>query len=199
MSHIDVVMWCTEARFEVEIVDRQPMCFFSHNAFGDIRVGKLAGMIAEECINFWFGVECQVDLMSIQGRCFQGETFPIWGPDEYTAFYEVGLRFGEVASLAEPLIIDWKEMETATLDFDNVYFSHNLGVDESCSRAISQGKCILLRPKPFPWACMFTTQFTVDWRGMTAMSVLMIIPAIVFVILTQRKLTEGLTFGALKG
>ena len=45
----------------------------------------------------------------------------------------------------------------------------------------------------------FTTQFTVDWRGMTAMSVLMILPAIVFVILTQRKLTEGLTFGALKG
>ncbi|HEY52483.1 MAG TPA: carbohydrate ABC transporter permease [Caldilineae bacterium] len=45
----------------------------------------------------------------------------------------------------------------------------------------------------------FTSQFTVDWRGMTAMSVLMIIPAIVFVILTQRRLTEGLTFGALKG
>ena len=45
----------------------------------------------------------------------------------------------------------------------------------------------------------FTTQFTVDWRGMTAMSVLMIVPAIVFVIFTQRKLTEGLTFGALKG
>ena len=45
----------------------------------------------------------------------------------------------------------------------------------------------------------FTTQFTVDWRGMTAMSVLMILPAIVFVIFTQRRLTEGLTFGALKG
>jgi len=45
----------------------------------------------------------------------------------------------------------------------------------------------------------FTSQFTVDWRGMTAMSVLMIIPAIVFVVLTQRRLTEGLTFGALKG
>lgn len=45
----------------------------------------------------------------------------------------------------------------------------------------------------------FTSQFTVDWRGMTAMSVLMIIPAIIFVILTQRRLTEGLTFGALKG
>ena len=45
----------------------------------------------------------------------------------------------------------------------------------------------------------FTSQFTVDWRGMTAMSVLMIIPAIIFVILTQRRLTEGLTFGAVKG
>ena len=54
--------------------------------------------------------------------------------------------------------------------------------------------------KTFPVALYdFTTQFTVDWRGMTAMSVLMIIAAVVFVILTQRRLTEGLTFGALKG
>jgi multiple sugar transport system permease protein len=45
----------------------------------------------------------------------------------------------------------------------------------------------------------FTTQFTVDWRGMAAMSVLMMIPAIVFVLLMQRSLTKGLTFGAVKG
>ena len=56
------------------------------------------------------------------------------------------------------------------------------------------------KSKTFPVGLYdFTTQFTVDWRGMTAMSVLMIIPAIVFVILIQRRLTEGLTFGALKG
>lgn len=54
--------------------------------------------------------------------------------------------------------------------------------------------------KTFPVGLFdFTSQFTVDWRGMTAMSVLMIIPAVVFVILTQRRLTEGLTFGAVKG
>lgn len=54
--------------------------------------------------------------------------------------------------------------------------------------------------KTFPVGLFdFTSQFTVDWRGMTAMSVLMIIPAIIFVILTQRRLTEGLTFGAVKG
>ncbi len=45
----------------------------------------------------------------------------------------------------------------------------------------------------------FTEQFTVDWRGMCAMSVLMMIPAIVFVVLTQRNLVRGLTFGAVKG
>jgi multiple sugar transport system permease protein len=56
------------------------------------------------------------------------------------------------------------------------------------------------KSKTFPVGLYdFTTQFTVDWRGMTAMSVLMIIPAIIFVILVQRRLTEGLTFGALKG
>jgi multiple sugar transport system permease protein len=45
----------------------------------------------------------------------------------------------------------------------------------------------------------FTTQFTVDWRGMAAMSVLMMIPAVLFVLAMQRSLTKGLTFGAVKG
>lgn len=54
--------------------------------------------------------------------------------------------------------------------------------------------------KTFPVGLFdFTTQFTVDWRGMAAMSVLMMIPAIVFVLLTQRSLARGLTFGAVKG
>ncbi len=54
--------------------------------------------------------------------------------------------------------------------------------------------------KTFPVGLFdFTSQFTVDWRGMAAMSVLMMLPAIAFVILTQRRLTEGLTFGAIKG
>ncbi len=45
----------------------------------------------------------------------------------------------------------------------------------------------------------FTGQFLVDWRGMAAMSVLMMIPAIFFVLAMQRSLTKGLTFGAVKG
>ncbi len=45
----------------------------------------------------------------------------------------------------------------------------------------------------------FTHQLTVDWRGMAAMSVLMMIPAVLFVLLMSRSLTKGLTFGAVKG
>lgn len=54
--------------------------------------------------------------------------------------------------------------------------------------------------KTFPVGLFdFTGQFTVDWRGMAAMSVLMMIPAILFVLVTARSLTRGLTFGAVKG
>jgi multiple sugar transport system permease protein len=44
----------------------------------------------------------------------------------------------------------------------------------------------------------FTGQFTIDWRGMAALSVLMMIPAIIFVLLVQRSLVRGLTLGAVK-
>ncbi len=45
----------------------------------------------------------------------------------------------------------------------------------------------------------FTGQFVSDWRGMCAMSVMMLIPAIIFVALVQRQLMTGLTSGAMKG
>ncbi len=49
-----------------------------------------------------------------------------------------------------------------------------------------------------PGLFSFTEQFTVDWRGMCAMSVLMMVPAIAFVVVVQRHLVSGLTFGAVK-
>lgn len=53
--------------------------------------------------------------------------------------------------------------------------------------------------KPFSVGLFdFTTQFTVDWRGMAAMGVVMLVPAIVFVSLVQRMLIKGLTAGASK-
>jgi multiple sugar transport system permease protein len=45
----------------------------------------------------------------------------------------------------------------------------------------------------------FTGSFVTDWRGMTAMSVMMLIPSIIFVALVQRQLVQGLASGAMKG
>ncbi len=54
--------------------------------------------------------------------------------------------------------------------------------------------------KTFPVGLFdFTQQFTSDWRGMAAMSVVMMIPAILFVLAVQRHLLRGLTLGATKG
>ncbi len=54
--------------------------------------------------------------------------------------------------------------------------------------------------KTFPVGLFdFTAEFVSDWRGMCAMSVMMLIPAVIFVITVQKQLVKGLTLGAVKG
>ena len=45
----------------------------------------------------------------------------------------------------------------------------------------------------------FTSQFTLNWGGMCALAVLMIIPAMILTFLVQKHLIAGLTFGGVKG
>jgi multiple sugar transport system permease protein len=45
----------------------------------------------------------------------------------------------------------------------------------------------------------FTAQFSVDWAGMCAMAVIIIIPAIVLTFIVQKHLIAGLTLGGVKG
>ena len=45
----------------------------------------------------------------------------------------------------------------------------------------------------------FTAQFTVDWTGMSAMAVLIIIPALILTFIVQKHLIAGLMFGGVKG
>lgn len=45
----------------------------------------------------------------------------------------------------------------------------------------------------------FTAQFTIDWAGMSAMAVIIIVPALVLTFLVQKHLIAGLTFGGVKG
>jgi multiple sugar transport system permease protein len=45
----------------------------------------------------------------------------------------------------------------------------------------------------------FTAQFTIDWAGMSAMAVIIIVPAIILTFIVQKHLIAGLTFGGVKG
>ncbi len=45
----------------------------------------------------------------------------------------------------------------------------------------------------------FTAQFTIDWAGMCAMAVIIILPALVLTFIVQKHLIAGLTFGGVKG
>jgi len=45
----------------------------------------------------------------------------------------------------------------------------------------------------------FTSEFTINWAGMCAFCVLMILPALFLTFLVQKHLVSGLTFGGLKG
>jgi len=45
----------------------------------------------------------------------------------------------------------------------------------------------------------FTSQFTIDWAGMSAMAVIIIVPALILTFLVQKHLIAGLTFGGVKG
>ena len=45
----------------------------------------------------------------------------------------------------------------------------------------------------------YTSEFTIDWRGMCALAVVMIAPAFALTFVIQKRLVSGLTFGAVKG
>jgi len=45
----------------------------------------------------------------------------------------------------------------------------------------------------------FTSEFTINWAGMCAFSVVMIVPALVLTFIVQKHLVSGLTFGGVKG
>ena len=45
----------------------------------------------------------------------------------------------------------------------------------------------------------YTSEFTIDWRGMCALAVIMIAPALTLTFIIQKHLVSGLTSGAVKG
>jgi multiple sugar transport system permease protein len=66
--------------------------------------------------------------------------------------------------------------------------------------ALASQLCRSPDTKTLPVGLMdFTAQFTVDWAGMCAMAVIIIIPAIALTFVVQKHLIAGLTLGGIKG
>jgi multiple sugar transport system permease protein len=66
--------------------------------------------------------------------------------------------------------------------------------------ALASQLCRSPDTKTLPVGLMdFTAQFTVDWAGMCAMAVIIIIPAVVLTFIVQKHLIAGLTLGGVKG
>lgn len=50
-----------------------------------------------------------------------------------------------------------------------------------------------------PGIFTFMTEFHIDWGGLSAAATIITIPALIFIVITQRYVLRGLTFGAVKG
>ncbi len=128
MPHFDQAMERVYAWYENEIIDRPPIRFQAHNAILTQATEDISGLSPEKKKEWWFNVELQVDLFAryVEGRRFQGETFPVYspnlGPDVYAAFYGTELEFGEITSWSKPLVKDWDDIEKIQFDRGNEYF-----------------------------------------------------------------------------
>lgn len=114
------------AWFQGAIIDRAPIRFMGHNAFVD---AANQAYPSDNLKDRWFDAEFQVETYrkSIAGRTFHAETFPVFwpnlGPEVYAAFYGAPLVYGEVTSWSEPIIHDWADIDTLTLDWESPYFT----------------------------------------------------------------------------
>ena len=97
------------AWYEHEIIDRPPVRFTRHNAEYETQEHSKKDRW-KTLKDRWFDTEYQIEWFSkqIEGKTFNGETFPIFwpnlGPNVFASFYGCRVEFGEVTSWAEPIL-----------------------------------------------------------------------------------------------
>jgi len=104
-----------EAWYHHAVIDRPPVRFYRHNAQYDkgqpLDRSRWSSLEAR-----WMDTEYQVEtfILSLQGKVFRAETFPVFvpklGPSVYSAFYGGRLEFAEVTSWYEPVITDFDDL-----------------------------------------------------------------------------------------
>ncbi len=123
-----------------DMIDRPPVRFARHNAFAErfdtLHDGKWSSLKER-----WFDTEHHLRKfrLSIEGKRYRGETFPVFwpnlGPDVYAAFYGSPLEFGEITSWSEPIIEDLDDIDDLVLDWKNEYL---LKIEELTKAALAE-------------------------------------------------------------
>lgn len=115
-----------EAWFRHETTDRPPVRFGLHNAeYNASPAGSGRWRTLKER---WFDAEYQVDsfIVSLHGRTFHGETFPVFapnlGPNVYAAYFGAELDYGEVTSWIRHCVHGWDDLSRLGFDQGNPYF-----------------------------------------------------------------------------
>jgi hypothetical protein len=122
MPHFEKSMNRVAAWFENGIIDRPPVRFHRHNAQFESTAA------VKDQASLWFDVEYQVEsyLTSIEGKSFNGETFPVFepnlGPNVYAAMHGGTLEFGETTSWYHPIIEGSEDLGKICFSQENFYF-----------------------------------------------------------------------------
>lgn len=125
-----------EAWYHQQIIDRAPVRFTRHNAEYELLDQEWRPAWRGQK-DRWFDVQYQMErfLTQVQGKRFQGETFPIYwpnlGPNVLAAMYGCPLVFGEVTSWAEPILKEYGQ--PLALDWNSEYL---LKLDELTRAAL---------------------------------------------------------------
>jgi len=113
-----------EAWFQGELLDRPPVRFSRHNEeYEKKEITSKHSSNRER----WFDAEYQISNFEkqINGKNFNGETFPVFwpnlGPDVYAAFYGWELEFGDVTSWCQHRLIEKDEIRNLSLDWNSPY------------------------------------------------------------------------------
>jgi hypothetical protein len=150
MPHFDRSMNRVAAWYGNEIIDRPPVRFYRPR---QEREQTTDPDKADE--KLWFDTEYQVEsfLSSIQGKHFNGETFPIFepnlGPNVYAAMHGGRLEFGEDTSWYHPIVESPEELGRIHFSRENRYFRK---LEEMTRYALErcQGKSLVAYPDLHP-------------------------------------------------
>ncbi len=152
-----------EAWYEGAMIDRPPVRFTKHNAEFEIsgEHNERWNSLKER----WFDAEFVVEsfMKSIEGKTFNGETFPVlWpnlGPNVYAGFFGCEIEFGDETSWIKHIVNEPADVEKLKFDRQNEHFVMIEKIMELAFQTCNGKFLVGYTDLHFGMDCL------VDWRG----------------------------------